>query len=172
MIELVQRAVDLRLLLFLFHQKERIQNPVLEIGLPDIALAPRLREVKEGKLARTPEINEKKLPTRVLPEERLQNLTELAALCERNHIRLIVIHPSYTFTGKHECILTEFCKQHSVPMLETFSALHPEGVKRRTLFGDRVHPNVAGQNKLAELLFSRVVEEMTKATSAGVAPGN
>ena len=139
-------------------QKESMQNPILNIGLPDIALAPRLREVKDGKLAPA-EINEKKLPTRVLPDERLQNLTELKAICDRNHLKLIILHPSYMYTGRHECMLTQFCTQQGVPMVETFSALHPDGVDLRYVWADTVHPNPIGQRRIAALLLRQIVDE-------------
>jgi len=150
-------------------QKTTAQNPILAIGLPDISLPPRIREVNDGKVAPPAQISEKKLPSRVLPEERLHNLMELKEICDRNHIPLIVLHPSYMYTGSHECMLTQFCREQGVPMVETFSALHPEG-NLWEVWSDTVHPNAVGHKRLAELLLKKIESERMMEARVGREP--
>ena len=73
------------------------------------------------------EIKPMKFPTRVSPEERLENFQQLKSLCEEHQIQLVVIHPSYRDTTRHECILTRFCQKNDVAMLEIQDAMHPPG---------------------------------------------
>lgn len=107
-----------------FNRKD-FNNPLLEIGLPDIAIRPRLISIKDGKV--TPStLNEQSLGRRVSEKERLENLENLLAICQAKGIQLVIIHPAYAVSSKHECILTNFCKQYQVPMFEAYDVLHPK----------------------------------------------
>jgi hypothetical protein len=89
-----------------------------------------------------------RLPQRVSPEERKQILEDLLTVCRNNNIRLVVIHPTYSYSKRHECALTEFCVRRGVPMLEAFDSLHPDS-PGPSLFLDNVHPTVEGHRRLA-----------------------
>jgi lysophospholipase L1-like esterase len=94
------------------------------------------------------------LPVRVTSAEKRQILEELVATCERNRVRLVVMHPSYRDSERHECDLTQFCQSREVPLFEAHDSLHPADRKGRTLFLDSIHPNVHGHDRLARDLFS------------------
>ena len=87
---------------------------------------------------------------RVADEERLDNLRRLVAVCRENGIALVIMHPSYRWTSRHECLLTRFCAENHVPMFETYDILHPAGPAPERLFHDFMHPSAAGHEALAE----------------------
>jgi len=77
---------------------------------------------------------------------------EMRALCASRGIPLVVIHPSYRATVPHTCVLTEFCRETGVPMLETQPLLHPEGVPVEEMYLDKMHPTARGHEALAGAL--------------------
>jgi len=143
-------------------QQDQVQNPLVDIGLPDIGLPPRVVQADRGQDEQRPTLtglNEKALPSRVSPEERRQHFDELASLCEENGIQLLLIHPSYAGSKRHECILTEFCSERQVAMLEAYDVLHPDGSGPATMFRDSWHPRLAGHRALAQALSRKISKE-------------
>ena len=79
-------------------------NPMLEIGLAETPVNRRLflnAAAGEPQL----ELNEGSLGRRVSEEERWQILEDLAELADREGIALVVIHPSYLATRRHQCLV-------------------------------------------------------------------
>jgi lysophospholipase L1-like esterase len=101
---------------------------------------------------------EMKLPTRVSIEERKDNLRQLEAICKQHGLRLVILHPSYSESKRHQCELTEFCEASGVPMFECYDSLHPEGENARAFFLDNWHPSPLGHRTLAEDLL-RFIED-------------
>ena len=93
-------------------------------------------------------------PHRVSLAERVANFEALRALSEEHDFRLVVIHPSYRQTSRHECELTEFCRDRQVTMFEAHDALHPPDMEPDELFciGDGVHPNADGHRRVGTAL--------------------
>jgi len=98
-------------------------------------------------------VKELELPTRVSVEERKDNLRRLAALCNDHGIRLVIMHPSYITTKRHQCELTEFCEMSGVPMFEVYDSLHRTGTRPLDYFVDNWHPSPLGHRALAEDLL-------------------
>ena len=147
-----------RLKVSAFNRKD-FNNPLLEIGLPDIAIRPRLISIKDGKV--TPStLNEQSLGRRVSEKERLENLENLLVICQAKGIQLVIIHPAYAVSSKHECILTNFCKQYQVPMFEAYDVLHPPNAPDGHLFYDRFHPTAEGHYLLAKGLVEFLTKKM------------
>lgn len=134
-------------------------NPLLEIGLPDIAIRPRLISVKDGKVVSTT-LNEQSLGTRVSEKERLENLENLLAICQAQGIQLVIIHPAYAVSSKHECLLTNFCRQYQVSMFEAYDVLYPKSAPDSHLFYDRFHPTGEGHYLLAKGLAQFLIKKM------------
>lgn len=132
-----------------------LKNPILDIGLPDFDAGGRLDVADEG-LAAQGKVRAMPLGRRVSDPERRQNLEKLRALCAARGIRLIVIHPSYRDSRRHECLLTRFCAERGVAMVEAHDALHPEGMLSYELFRDRWHPTALGHRRLAEALAAAI----------------
>ena len=87
------------------------------------------------------------LPTRVSNEERQKNFRLLKNICEHHGIRLVIIHPSYRDSVRHECELTDFCRETKVPMFEAFDSLHPPGGDSFEYFLDLWHPSPLGHRE-------------------------
>ncbi len=135
--------------------RENFGNPLLEIGLPDIGLPPRLRRVEgAGTDAAAP--NEAALGQRVSEEERRKILERLLAIARRQRIDLLVIHPSYRDSRPHECLLTSFVARTGVASLEAYPLLHVEGQPSGALYRDSWHPNAVGHARLANALAAEV----------------
>ena len=147
-----------RLMVNAFNRKD-FNNPLLDIGLPDIAISPRLVSVKDGKVAPST-LNEKSLGRRVSEKERLENLENLLAICQAKGIQLVIIHPAYAVSSKHECTLTNFCRQYQVPMFEAYDVLHPQNAPDSHLFYDRFHPTAEGHYLLAKGLAEFLTKKM------------
>jgi len=123
-------------------------NPLVTIGLPGYALPPLLAPVNTGDTAAKP-AHENALGRRVTEDERQANLERLTELCRARGIKLVLLHPSYRDSTRHECLLTRFAAQHQVPILDAFDSLHPEGIPRRAVFTDAWHPGPDGHAWLA-----------------------
>ena len=132
------------------------------IGLPEIGLRPLVVRTEDERRAR---VNEAALPTRVPPGERRRMLEEMLALCRSRGIALVAIHPSYRATVPHTCVLTEFCKARSVPMVDAQGVLHREGVPSETMYLDKMHPTARGHEALAEALARFLAREKLLPTS-------
>lgn len=105
-------------------------------------------------------LNEQSLGRRVSEKERLENLENLLAICQAKGIQLVIIHPAYAVSSKHECTLTNFCKQYQVPMFEAYDVLHPQNAPDNHLFYDRFHPTAEGHYLLAKGLAEFLTKKM------------
>jgi hypothetical protein len=130
---------------------------VLNIGLPDISVPSHLKRVVQGTKFAPAMLDERGLPTRVLPEERRENLAELAAIARDNDIRLVIIHPAYRDSVRHECLLTEFCSENQVTIFEAYDVLH---AGPRGMYIDTWHPSPAGHERLPRALSRMIVGEV------------
>jgi hypothetical protein len=118
-----------------------------------IVLPKRMREIS------TPEgMRELKLPVRVPLDEREENLSRMLAFCRAHDIQLVLIHPSYLQSKRHECDLTEFAAREGVPIFEAYDSLHPGNPPARELYWDLWHPNAAGHARVARDLFRYLTE--------------
>jgi len=151
-------------------QFQQVENPLKQIGMPDMRLGPQMVTTSQGK-TRSAQLNEIALGQRVTESERLQNLRDLAAMCKRRGVRLVVVHPSYAMSTRHECVLTRFCQENQVPMLEAYDALHPPSTAADAMFADSWHPTKYGHQRLAtalaQFLESQGLLRMPESTSTG-----
>jgi hypothetical protein len=139
-----------------FNQHD-FESPLMTVGLPDVNIWPRLTPAKKmGGVSL--DLNEESLGQRVSEPERKRILERLVALCEQENIRLVIIHPSYRDSRKHDCLLTGFCRDNRVLMYEAFDALHPPDQPSRYL--DAWHPSREGHEELArglaDFVFHRI----------------
>lgn len=132
-----------------------LENPLLTIGLPDVTLTPRLAEGGSGGQA-VDEPNQNLFGRRVSDEERRRNLERFAEICAERGIALVVIHPAYRDSLPHECVLTRFCRERGVTMVEAFHSLHPPGRPAGERFLDSMHPDVEGHRQLAWDLYTTI----------------
>jgi len=132
------------------------------IGLPEIGLRPLVVRTEDEHRAK---VNEAALPTRVPPPERRRMFEEMLALCRSRGIALVAIHPSYRATSPHACVLTEFCRERAVPMLEAQPVLHREGLAPEAMYLDKMHPTARGHEALAEALAEFLTAEKLLPTS-------
>ncbi len=137
------------------YRKTRKAEAPSNIGLATLGANPQIAAFAEG-WDNDFDIKHDALPRRVSPAERRQNLEKLDALCRANGVRLVVIHPSYRRTVRHECILTRFCKDNGVIMYEAHDVLHPDGVSPEEVYIDSAHPTPYGHQLLADGLLPLV----------------
>lgn len=123
-------------------------NPMERIGMPHIPVNSRLLVDAMAGEPSAP-INESSLGQRVSEAERWEILTELADIAEREGIALVLIHPSYLATTRHDCLLARFAKQRGVAILDAHGSLHVPGQPRERYFLDTMHPNAEGHANLA-----------------------
>jgi lysophospholipase L1-like esterase len=135
------------------------RNPLLDIGFPNVGMA--AAGITDARTRRPEGINTLLLGRRVTDAERLENLRELRRTCAARGVRLVVIHPAYTPTARHECILTRFCREEGVPMIEAYDALHPAGAAQGDFFieGSAMHPNARGHAALAGAIARALREQ-------------
>jgi hypothetical protein len=100
-------------------------------------------------------------PQRVSLVERKANFAQMLALSKAHGFKLVMIHPSYRQTARHECELTEFCKDNHVAMYDAHDALHPPGVALEKIFfaNDIVHPNEWGHRNIGEALGRFLIDQ-------------
>ncbi len=134
----------------------KVKSPLVKLGMPDASLPPRLASMESGEFAPA-RINERALKTRVSEPERLKVFEELHALSLREGIELIVVHPSYRYSKRHECLLTRFCKENNVRMVEAYDVLHPWLGAELSLFRDVWHPTSLGHQRLAEVIGREIL---------------
>lgn len=141
--------------------REDFDNPLTSIGLPDIGINNTLGRI-EGEKWIQAELNEMSLGRRVSDQERRHILSRLVRLCRENNIALVVIHPAYRSTARHECLLTDFCRDRKVLMYEAYDALHPHSAtgENRALYLDRWHPTAQGHERLARGLAKFLQENL------------
>ena len=138
--------------------KASFQNPLTTIGLPNIGLPARLAK-KQGDENQLMNYNEAAIGRRVSDEERVNNLKQFKTLCEQHNMQLVVVHPAYRSTTKHECALTQFCTSENILMFDAFPPLHSGTPSGETVFHDSFHPNKAGHKKLADALAKFLVDK-------------
>lgn len=125
-------------------------NSFNDIGIQSIPLnAGRLAVEEEGRMVHA-KLNEFNLGQRVSEKERLENLKSFHQICQEKNIKLIVVHPTYFNTKRHQCVLTNFCRDSQVPMFEAYHSLLPMPNQRTFMFFDNMHPNKAGHQALAD----------------------
>jgi lysophospholipase L1-like esterase len=139
-------------------RRRETPNPLPELGLPEGALPGRLRLERAGREVPLAPTEEVALGRRVSEEERRDNLEAFVELCARRGVRLVLIHPSYRNSERHECVLTRFARESGTPMFEAFGVLHPPGVREKVLFIDHMHPTPYGHRRLAEALAAFLIE--------------
>ncbi|WP_139264714.1 SGNH/GDSL hydrolase family protein [Desulfatibacillum alkenivorans] len=88
-------------------------------------------------------------PRRVTDQERVNNFYKINGLCKKMGAGLLIIHPCYAYTRRHECPAVQFCREEGVPMLEAYDVLGG----RLDLFQDFMHPNAEGHKALASALL-------------------
>lgn len=130
-------------------------NPLLAIGLPGYALPSRIAPAGSTGAAG---YNDKAMGRRVSEDERRLNLEQLANLSRQHGITLVLIHPSYRDSSRHECLLTRFASERGVLMLDAFDALHPPDVPAATMYKDAWHPGPDGHDRLARDLARFMIE--------------
>lgn len=128
--------------------RDGVGNPLLGIGLPGYLLPPRLTKTAEAGERATP-AHEEALGRRVSEDERWKNLVRLAELCRARGVELVIIHPSYRDSSRHECLLTRFAAEQRAAMFDAFDSLHPPGIDPREVFVDAWHPGGEGHEWLA-----------------------
>jgi lysophospholipase L1-like esterase len=132
-------------------------SPLTEIGVPDgIYFGGADIYRGSGRTASKIPSEELLLGRRVTPAERMGNLEELSRLCRQRGIDLVILHPSYSVTAPHECLLTGFCRDNGLPMLETYGLLRPEG-DPAAHFLDPMHPDAEGHRLLADALADLLI---------------
>ena len=132
--------------------EEKIQNHPLEnVGLPAIGIPPRLRKTEGDKTFTSPR-TELFMGQRVSEEERKWVLGELSRYCEKLGIKLVVVHPSYGSSKRHECLLTQVCAEKQIAMFDAYDTLHPKGLAHTALYLDSWHPNRQGHQRLGKAL--------------------
>ena len=130
---------------------QHFQSPFPAIGLADMPLAvPTILDVTTNRpIARGGNVYFR----RVSDTERRENLEKLLTLCTARNIRLVIIHPTYRRSQRHECLLTDFCHQHGLPLFESYDILHPADPDHAArMFLDEFHPTAEGHRRLAEAL--------------------
>lgn len=139
----------------------QLKSPLEEIGIGGRVYNPlALPQVvsDDGTQRPATEIHPFAIGRRVSAEERLDNLRELVDFCRDRGIRLVIMHPSYQSSTRHECILTRFCAEARVPLFETYDILHPAAAAPGGSFIDFMHPNPAGHEALADHLSRFILE--------------
>ena len=132
-------------------RNRKVPSPLTAVGLPGIGIQDRLFEHRDGQRVAV-QLPEVAIGRRVTDEERLENLRELVRFTREKGVRLVIVHPSYRDSRRHECILTRFCRDSGTPMFEAYDALHPPDLPATSLFWDRWHPTRQGHRRLAEAL--------------------
>jgi lysophospholipase L1-like esterase len=90
--------------------------------------------------------------TRLTVEQQYETLDEFRTLCAQHHIQLLLMHPTYFSTGRHDCPLTDFARRNGVPLLETVQLFPATVQARKALFADAAHPNADGHRRIGEAL--------------------
>ena len=141
------------------------ENPLSEILLPDIRVGI-IDKVEDhgdatGERRRVrSNLRPSAVGQRVSETERLEILEELESWCAKHGAQLVLIHPSYRDSIRHECVLTEFAAEHDVKTFEAYGVLHPDGVDVSEMFRDRFHPTVRGHDALARGLARFLTEHV------------
>lgn len=108
------------------------------------------------------------LTQRVPPKEREIVFRELFSFCRSRGIRLVVIHPSYKSSARHECLVTRMCDWNQVPLFDAHESLHSTDIPPELLFQDHVHPTALGHRRLGEALAKFLLDnQWVKIPSAG-----
>ncbi len=128
-----------------------LKNPVLTIGLPDVRIPGRLVKVNDKQIERA-KINEVSVGSRVTEKERIENFKNLLSICNKHNIKLVIIHPTYARSHRHECVLTTLLKKEGISYFEAYDVLHPKFLPHNYLYRDTWHPNEEGHRRLSQAL--------------------
>lgn len=141
-----------------------VNSPLPEIGLPATynLVAGVFQRADGGGQKLVDAIHPATVGRRVTSEERLDNLRRLAALCREKGLALVIMHPSYRQSSRHECLLTRFCADNGIPLFETHDVLHPGGSPPEAMFRDSMHPNASGHAALAEGLAPFILDLLAR----------
>lgn len=126
------------------------QSPFGHIGLSDLSLA--LPTIVDRATNTALNKGGNVYFRRVSDAERLENFSRLQTICSSRGIALVVIHPAYRQSQRHECMLTDFCKKNTIPMFEAFTSLHaalPGDGRAQSFYLDEFHPTAQGHERLA-----------------------
>jgi lysophospholipase L1-like esterase len=127
-----------------------VENPIEQIGLPDIRVG------VEG-----PEVGEL-LWRRVSDAERVDNFAELEAVARERGIELVVMHPSYRHSDVHECVLTRYAAANGLELFDAQPIMHSK-VSSSVMYLDLWHPSPYGHRLLAEALADEIAPRIRAA---------
>jgi lysophospholipase L1-like esterase len=85
--------------------------------------------------------------------ERVEALDGLRRACRRAGARLVLMHPCYARTERHDCYLTRFAEENGVPLFDVVELFDAAGRPRKEIFIDGMHPDLLGHRLMAEGLF-------------------
>jgi hypothetical protein len=150
-------------------QQATLEAPIRRIGHPEGYLGPAVRRSDTHKPV---DQDLQRYPMRVSEDERRDNLSELVEICRRHNILLVIIHPSYAASTRHECLLTRFCRDRNVPMFEAYDSLHPNPRDSDSMFLDTWHPIDEGHLRLARDLAAFLRQRMRIGAGRPTRPGS
>lgn len=110
--------------------------------------------------------------SRVPDSDREACLRDLIALTRRRGITLVLIHPVYPVSKRHECLLTRLAETERVPLLDAedvFEAHAKRNGKNRPDYffpRDQFHPSVLGHQVLGEAI-AEFLEKLGLLTAPG-----
>ena len=139
--------------------QEMLEASVPEIGLSSVGVRPRVHAWGDRADGHA-RFDEFALGQRVSESERLAHLQAFARIADEQGIELVLIHPSYQATERHECLLTRFAGEHDVALFDAHAALHPRERLEDALFLDSWHPSPLGHARLASELATFVWERI------------
>jgi lysophospholipase L1-like esterase len=106
--------------------------------------------------------------TRVLADEYVENLTEIARLAERHGGRGLVLAPTYRDRDEapdeserisaHRARLRDAMKGAGIPFLEIQQLTEEGWPDNRWLFGEKIHPSASGHKLMAIALLGFMAE--------------
>ncbi len=129
-----------------------------EIGLRQLGALPGVLSNSNGEKTEV-QFDHESLPPRVSRLERAEILDELRAFCKSEGIKLVIVHPAYAITRRHNCFQTQFCEANDIPMMEAYQSLHPDNEPPNKLYHDDAHPTPEGHARLAEGLYRFLTEK-------------
>jgi lysophospholipase L1-like esterase len=102
-----------------------------------------------------------------LPDElREIYLNALVDLVSTHHVSLILIHPAYPQSKRHECILTRIANENHIPLLDFEDVIYRDcqvnGTRKSDyfLYGDPFHPNEMGHTLLGRELAALLQDNL------------
>lgn len=138
-------------------------NPLNHIGMARISVRSLVNSEPGDQAESDPDYsdyNEMSLGQRVSEKERLENFGRLLALSREHDVQLVLIHPSYAQSARHQCVLTKFAAANRVLMFEAHRSLHLPDQPPGLFFQDFWHPNRRGHVRLANALSQFIAEHV------------